>query len=396
MADLLILHMIPQKTKHKKLFIAILIAALLFKLSVFVFGVVRVPGSIFDLDSESYLVTAKTIYTQGVFGVQDAFGGFKYEVFRTPGYPIFLAILHNVMKIPLSGVILFQLLLTILAGLITYKLATEIDYKIGILGMTIALFDPPTSVYSLKILTEALFLFFLTLFIYIFAGYLKSGRIKLVVLSALVLVITTYVRPIGYFLGIAVAGFMIYANILGNFRKTLMHALIFLAIIYSLLGAWQMRNYQRVGMNSFATVGGSNFKVHGLVKNVEKNDNYFVQGINYLSGVGQSFVNLMTMPGSLKYYKLGFFAIIGKIIFYLWMAFWLIGFLVGCLKIKYNIYYQFLFWIILYFVAVTVINISSAAGERFRIPVVSSIAIISAYGWLVIRDYLIGRKQQVN
>ena len=361
-----------KENKHKKLFMIILAAAILFKLSIFVFGVMHVPESIFDSDSESYLLTAKTIHTQGVFGVQDANGIIKYEVFRTPGYPIFLSIINNAMKIPFTGVILIQLLLTVIAGLITYRIATEIDCRIGILSMAIVLFDPPTSVYSLKIMTEALYVFLLFLFFYIYIRYLKKGGMISLILSALALVAATYVRPISYFLGVGVAIFMVYANILRNYKKTLIHTVVFLVIIYSFLGIWQVRNYQRVGTSSFAVVGDSNFKVHGLAKN---------------GGAGQSFVNLMTLPGSLKYYKSKPFAVLGKAIFYPWMVFWLIGFLVGCAKIKRNIYYQFLLWIMLYFIAVTVINISSAAGERFRIPMVACIAVISAYGWSVIKDF---------
>jgi len=383
--------MIMLKTKQKKIFIAILIAAFLFKLSIFVFGVMRVPESIYSSDSKSYLLTAKMLNAQGVFGVQDTNGAIRYEVFRTPGYPIFLAVLHGILGIPLTGIIFLQILLTILAGLITYKIAVEIDPRLGILSMVIALFDPPTSIYSLKILTEALYLPLLFLFIYISMRYFKSGKMRLVVLSALVLAMATYVRPIGYFLGFGVAIFMIYANSLGDLRKTLVHAAVFLAIFYSFLGVWQIRNYYRSATSSFSSVGERNFKRISLDKSAEKNNNYFVLGVNYANCASQSFINLLTLPGSLKYYKSKPYMILGKIIFYPWMVFWLIGFLAGCVKIRGNIYYQFLLWIMLYFVAVTVINISDVAGERFRIPMVACIAVISAYGWSVIRDSWKGR-----
>jgi len=379
--------MILQKTNYKKSFIVVLVFAILFKLGIFVFGVMRVPDSIYDSDSEAYLLAADSVYAHGVFGIEDANGPVKYEVFRTPGYPVFLSLVYNAMNIPLKGVVLLQILFTLLGGLLTYKIATEIDVRIGILSMAIALFDPPTSVYSLKIMTEALYLFLFFLFIYIFVRYLKNSRIKFIISSALVLAAATYVRPISYFLGIAVAIFMIYANTARNFKKTLIHAAAFLIITYSFLGIWQARNYLRVGSGSFSSVGASNFQVYGLVKIAGESSSYFTRGINYIKDAGQSFVNLMTLPGSLKYYKSRFFGILGKIVFYSWMVFWLIGFLVGCAKIKRNIYYQFLLWIMLYFVAVTVINISSAAGERFRIPMVACIAVISAYGWLAIKDY---------
>jgi hypothetical protein len=384
--------MILREGKNKKLFTIVLIAAILFKLSIFVFGAIRVPESIFDSDSETYLLTAKTISTRGAFGVQELNGKIKYEVFRTPGYPVFLAIFHYLMKMPLLAVILLQLFLTVIGGLIAYRIALEIDYRLGILAMAIALFDPPTSVYSLKIMTEALYLPLLSLFIYTTIAYFKRRGIGLLILSALILVLTVYIRPIGYFLGIGVAIFMIYANIFKNYKKTLLHAAIFLIIVHSLLGIWQLRNYRSFKTLSFTSIADSNFKIHGLVKKAEKNDNPVIQGINYLGEAGQDFVNLMTLSGSLKYYNSKPFAILGKLIFYPFMVFWLIGFLIGCVKIKQNIYYQFLLWIMMYYIAVTLINISDAAGERFRIPMVSCIAVVSAYGWSIIRDFWVRRR----
>lgn len=383
-----------QKTRLKKLFIVILIAAFLFKLSIFVFGALRVPGSIFDPDSETYLLTAKTISAQGVFGVQEANGAISYEAFRTPGYPVFLAVVHQFLKIPLSGVIFIQLLLTMLAGLIVYKIAVEIDYRAGILSMAIALFDPPTSVYSLKIMTEALYIPVLFLFIYMFIRYLKSGKIKFIVFSAVPLIVATYVRPISYYLGAAAAMFMLYANIPQNLKKTALHALVLLAIVFSFLGIWQLRNYYRVKDSSFATIAKANLQNYGLAAGVKKNNNLSVisKSMDYLGAASGSLINLMTLPGSLKYYNLKFFAKFGKVIFYAWMGFWLIGFLAGCAKIRQNIYYQFLLWVMLYFIAVIVINISSAAGERFRIPLVACIAVISSSGWLMIRDFWAKRK----
>ena len=381
--------MTAQKANRKKLFIVILALAIIFKLSIFIFGAMRVPGSILDSDSESYLATAKTISTHGVFGAEDAVSRFKYEAFRTPGYPVFLAIFHNAMHISLNGIVFLQLLLTILAGFITYKLATEIDRRIGLLSMAIVLFDPPTAVYSLKIMTEALFLPLLALFLYLFIRYLKSGRISLALFSAFILAVCTYVRPITYYLGIAVAMFMVYANAPRGLKRASLHAFLFLAIAFSLLASWQLRNYNRSGDSSFTTIIKSNLRNHGLAAEVarDKNTGLASKGLNYLGTASGDFVNLMTLPGSLKYYDSKSFVRFSKVIFYAWMVFWMIGFLAGCVRSRRNIYLQFLLWVILYFAAVTVVNISEAAGERFRIPMVPSIAAISGYGWLVIKEY---------
>jgi uncharacterized membrane protein YkvA (DUF1232 family) len=58
------------------------------------------------------------------------------------------------------------------------------------------------------------------------------------------------------------------------------------------------------------------------------------------------------------------------------------------------VYYQFIFSIILYFVFITIAGDMWYSGERFRVPIVPFIAIISAAGWrlfLVRRVYITAR-----
>jgi hypothetical protein len=381
-------------TKQRDRFTVILAAAILFKLSVFAFGPMRIPESIYDSDSATYLQTGETMYSEAIFGERAGDLTFKFETLRTPGYPLFLALLHNSMRIPLLGVIILQILLTILAGLITYKIATEIDYRLGLFSMALTLLDPPVAVQSLRIMTEALYLPLFAWYLYLTVKYLKSGKFLLLALSAPVLIIATFVRPISYFLGLGVALFLIYANPRRSIKKTLIHISLFLIIIYSVLGAWQARNYLRAGTISFSSVGDGNFQRHSLAKNVYKCATPVLQTAGYIGEAGQSFVNLMTMPGSLKYYKSKAVGVAGKIVFYPWMAFWMLGFLVGCFNVRKNIYYRFLLWIMLYFSAVTVINISNAASERFRIPMLPCIAVVSAYGWSIIRDYVLRLRER--
>ena len=374
--------------KKSKYFFIILFSAVLIKLFLFVFAVVYAPGSKFSPDSADYLENARMLYSRGIFARVDKDGILKSEVIRTPGYPFFLAALHHAMKIPLSGIIILQIILTIFAAFITYKTAYQIDPRIGILSAAIVLYDIPITVWSLRILTEALFLFLLSSFIYYFILYLKKGNIKSIMLSALILAAATYVRPISYYLGSAISIFIIFAKIPNNFKRTLQHALLFLVITYSLLGAWQIRNYECRRISLFSTVAENNFKIHGLVKAGPESKNLFAQDIasvfHYVNNSWHCFLSFMTGPGSLKYFKSRPLAIVGKIVAYPWMVFWMTGFLFGVIKIGRNIYYQFMLFVILYFLCVTILNISLVSDSRFRVPIVPCIAIISAYGWLIL------------
>lgn len=383
--------------KNKKLLIIILAVAILIKLSLFIFGSIRVPESKFDSDSADYLNTAAMLYSDRAFATRDTGGLLKYHVLRTPGYPLFIAVVHNLMKVPLSGVVFLQLLLTILVGLIVYKIAMQIDHRIAILSAIIMLYDLPTTVFSLRIMTEALFLLILPIFIYMFIRYLKTGKLKVLLASSLVLVLATYVRPISYYLGIAIAVFIVYANASKNIKAAFTHALIFLVIVYSLLGMWQIRNYMRCQEKSFTSIASSNFKYYGLIKEIKDYKGNSIASkvkpiLNFTYESWRSFLSLMTRPGTLKYFKSKPLAIAGKVLGYPWMVLWMIGFLAGILRMRRNILYQFLLFIILYFVGVAVFNLSFAVSERFRVPVVPCIAIISAYGWIII----VSRFRKIN
>lgn len=381
--------------QNKKYFLVIAVA-LVIKFLLFGFATFYVPQSKIMNDSYEYLDTARMLATKGVFAVQDREGEVKFDLNRTPGYPLLLAVLHNLMKIPLAGVVFLQALLTIVVAFITYQVAIRIDEKITILSAVIVLFDLPITIFSLMILTETLFLFLMSLFMLVFVQYLKNAEIKSVVLSALTLALATYVRPISYYLGIIMALFIIYANIRDNFKKAVFHSLIFLAIVYSLLGIWQIRNYMHFSRYTFASIKQTNLESFGLIKSYSKNKDTLVQGTSpffyYINTTFRCLMSVMTRPGTLKYFRFRALTVFGKILGYPWMVFWMLGFIIGIANIRRNIYYQFILIIILYFILTSIGGVTRLAGERFRVPMVPYIAIISAYGWTTCLHWVKSRK----
>ena len=355
------------------------------KLSLFVFAAATAPQSKIQPDSDSYIKTAAMLASRGVFGTQNEKGALSYENFRTPGYPVFLAILYGVMKIPLNGVILIQIAMTLLTAFIVYKAAMEIDRKIALLSAVIILFDPPVTIFSLMILTETLFLFLIALFMLCFTLYLKRKSMGYMVLAALSLALAAYVRPIGYYLGFVAATFIIYVNGLRGIKKALAHALVFTLIVYSLLGAWQARNYVRCDTFAFSSIERSNLDSMGLFKSYARNTDPYTKGMAplpyYISVSTRCLMSIMTRPGNLKYFQSDILTAIGKILSYPWMIFWLTGFIWGVIKTRRNIYLQFMLFTALYFIAVSIGGAMWVVGERFRVPIMPFIAIISAYGW---------------
>ncbi len=372
------------KMKNKKLALIIIIIALLIKFSLFTFVSMHNPEAKFQADSYGYLNTGMMLASHGVFA-QDNNGVLKYELFRTPGYPLFLGLLHGTLKIPLNGIILAQVLLTILAAFVTYKAAFEIDNKIAFLGAAIVLFSLPITVFSLMLLTESLYLFLISLFMLAFIRYLKNRKTKLIVLSGVLLAAATYVRPISYYLGGGLAVFVFYVNIPDKFKKAILHAILFLAVTYGLLGIWQLRNYIHFHQNTFASIIQENYKAFGIFHSYLTNKDPLTRGWPpipyYVNVTWRCFLSLMTRPGSLKYLHFPVLTVAGKVIGYPWVVFWMTGFLLGLTKIRRNVYYQFILCVILYFVFITIAGQMWCSGERYRVPIMPFIAIISAAGW---------------
>ncbi len=371
----------------KRLF-GIIAAAVLIKLFLFAFLVFYAPQGRFQNDSADYIESAGILSSQGTFaraGVNDAL---RYDLHRAPGYSFFLSILHNAMKLPINAVIFIQILLALLAAGITYKTAAWIDPKIAFLSVVIVLYDPPVSIFSLMILSEILFFFLLACFMLIFVRYLKEKRVYQVIAAALLLAAATYVRPISYYLGVALAVFILYADIrAGSFKKAIAHALVFLVGVYSLLGIWECRNYRLTGSRTFASVIQGNPKAFGLWGSFSRQDNQTQNKaqpvVYYAKTASRCFLSLLTRPGQFKYFKSAVLSAVGKAFAYPWMVFWMLGFVIGVVKARRNIYYQFMLFVIAYFIAASIGGAGLLVGERFRVPMVPFIAVLSAYGWSV-------------
>jgi hypothetical protein len=363
----------------------IIILAILVKLSLFIFVSIHAPQSKFMPDSHDYLKLADVLASKGVFARLEE-GKLVCETFRTPGYPLFLAILNGILKIPLSGVVFLQVLMTLLAAFVTYKTALWIDEKIAFLGAAIMLFDIPVSIFSLLLLTETLFMVALSLFMLSFVIYLKNRKFGILALSAIILAIAVYIRPIAYYLGIAIFFFILYINRHRGLKICVSQALVFLVVTYSIIGAWQFRNYALSHNAAFSSVEGLNLAAFGLVHSYTRNTDPHTQGMSplpyYINVSARCLLSLMTRQGNFKYFNCEILNVAGNILAYIWMLFWLAGFVIGLMWIKNNIYMQFISYIALYFILTSVIGAMWIVGERFRVPIMPFIAIISAYGWL--------------
>ncbi|MCX5679815.1 MAG: glycosyltransferase family 39 protein, partial [Candidatus Omnitrophica bacterium] len=345
------------QNKKSRLFLIVVMVAIIIKLSLFAFVAFYAPQGKMLSDSYGYLNLSDRLAQGWVFTAQSGSG---YEIFRTPGYPLFLAIFHGLIRISLDGIVLIQIAMTLLVAFITYKVAQMVAPGIAFLSAIIILYDPPITIYSLAILSEALFLLLIALFMLSFVLYLKHKKIGYIVLSAFILAVAAYVRPVAYYLGFIISFFTLYANRRENLWKSLKDALIFLAVMYFIIGLWETRNYIFFHDFVFCRSDKYNLDKVGLFKSYARNMDPYTKGMAplpyYINVTFRSLTSLMTRPGNFKYFKFTPLTIGGLIIGYPWMVFWLSGFIMGAIRSGRNIYIQFMLFVTLYFIFASVVG----------------------------------------
>jgi len=374
--------------KINRKFIVLIAIAILLKIALFLYVACSARQGIFAPDSKEYLGSGIILVTEGKFATENAKGIYTYQFYRTPGYPLFLGILRVFLGMPLIGIVFVQMALTVIAAVFTYKAALLIGEEIAPLSLLIVLLDPPSTVFSMMLLTEALFLFLTSLFMYLFLSFIKNERIGSLVLSALVIALAVYVRPIVYFMPVAMAIFLAFAFKRKSPKKAFVNALVFAVIIYGLIAPWHMRNIKRFNTNRFCSINNATISEEwgtGLYKSYKRNKDPISQGLPpvayYCNVTARCLFSLFTRPANFKYFDNRVITVAGKVFSYPWIIFWMSGLLVGLSRMKGNTNLYFLAFMILYFTSTTVFATMWGSGPRFRVPMVPFIAILSAYGW---------------
>lgn len=349
---------------------------ILIKFILFAYLCFQVPDAKFLIDSHDYLTTAESLAYNGSFSRINSAGQIIPEIYRTPGYPFFLSLIHFIGKVPLSVVILLQIFLTLGAAGLVFAAVKRFDRHLAPLTFVFMLLEPSITVYSMMILTESLFLFLICLFFYCFVIFLELRQAKWLMAAFLSVVAAAYVRPVAYFLPAAVLLFICIKHFKKRHTFNLTAVIIAAIMAHALLGIWQARNYNLFKTYSFSGITNATLKSVGLFAPSEK------RGGNLVMRGAKGVLQLYTHPVSLKYFQHDMLKKAGKAFAYPWIAIWMAGFIVGLFKINRNIYLQFSVWMVLYFTAVTVVAVGHDVPARFFVPLAPFVAVLAAHGWL--------------
>jgi hypothetical protein len=206
-------------------------------------------------DTSSYLIPGRNVLLHGSFvadGVPD--------LFRTPGYPLFLAITS------LAGLragAAANMVLSVFCVLLVWKLGWAVfeDDRIALGAAWVFAFEPISVSYSFVLMSEFLFLTLFLLSMERVAEFLRGRRLGVLAVAALWLAAATLVRPVTYYLpwALALGLSLVLARAPGLRWKA---PAVLLITVLPWLAAWQIRNKIETGYGALSSTADVFFYVY--------------------------------------------------------------------------------------------------------------------------------------
>ncbi len=203
------------------------------------------------VDSEQYLDLARNLLRDGSY---ESMSNPSLDLFRTPGYPAFLALILGITGDSLRAVVIIQFFLVVITAYLLYEIGRSIGKKkVGVLAGSMLLLSPNALFWSITIMTETLFSAGLIL-AFLWMAKSLNGTFPIWP-TGLLLGFLTLIRPIGIFMILIwVVCFAIFnlkrLGALGSLQKA---AVFFLASILVLI-PWYIRNAEKHGMLTLSNV----------------------------------------------------------------------------------------------------------------------------------------------
>ena len=197
-------------------------------------------------DSLSYVYPAQTLLTYGHFWETLSSAPM---LMRTPGYPLFIAVVEFFSRNATWAIVITQnvlsLVLVIPVYLITRSLANLTAARLAAACCATSFLY---TALANAVLAETVGTFLLAWFVYAVLQILRNPSPKKLLTAALLLAAAIYTRPSCYLLGVITVGFFCFYK---SLRKSAI--IYFLLPLAFCLGAWHVRNYAQTGFSGFTT-----------------------------------------------------------------------------------------------------------------------------------------------
>lgn len=223
----------------------------------------RIDTMVIADDATEYHQLATSILSLGSF---DGFDGF-----RTPGYPTFVAALYSISSNSVPLVLFIQVILNILSILLVYKIAVNaFSRNIALLSAFIFSIDIHQALYAVTLCTDTLFVFVFLAAIYYLYMSMKEKNIRLLVLGAFILGVSSLVRPVGFpFSIVALIFILLFCREL-KFTTRSFYAIVYASVFLITISPWLIRNYTKFGEAKLTT----QYSINLLFENVTSTEAY--------------------------------------------------------------------------------------------------------------------------
>lgn len=202
-------------------------------------------------DTASYLEPGLNLLRQGRFTT----AGLP-EIDRTPGYPLFLAATSGAGP---AVAALAQIALGLLVIVLAARLAEAVFARraVTVAAAWLMAFEPVAVIYSVRLLSETLFLVFFLIFLERLVVFLRRRDRRVLAVSGLALTAAIYVRPIGYFLPYLL---IVYFFVIFRHERARLVEAVAVLLVTTLpwLALWQMRNRIETGFGGFSSIATRN------------------------------------------------------------------------------------------------------------------------------------------
>ena len=172
--------------------------------------------------------------------------------FRTPGYPVFLALIWKAFGQQTTAVIVGQIILSVLLIALCYQAARVfLSQTAARAAAVLCAFSTVYWAYTYAYLSDILFAFLITAFLWAALLHIKTSGTRPLLAASLLLALSVYVRPVAqnvFFISLVL---LIIKNYKTGLKKTCQQAVIFILPFLLLTGAWQVRNKIQTGYAGF-------------------------------------------------------------------------------------------------------------------------------------------------
>ncbi len=207
-------------------------------------------------DTASYIRGATAMIDEGAFNEYGA-----PNLHRTPGYCFLL-----IPGIYFGQLEIITIILQILLGTFSCFLVWKISFllykrkDIALVSCLLFAIEPLSIFYCSVLISETLFTTVFLIFSYYLINYFLHNKWSYLILFSVVLSFSVYVRPISYYLPLALMLMIAsQAFLLKDNRKTIMlQSIACFVLCVILVGAWQVRNFIRTGYSEFSDITAIN------------------------------------------------------------------------------------------------------------------------------------------